>query len=283
MWGVNNTIILASLWAVAEAFWEAYRMFVVTLSIKDLAVRMLTPRAHVGSHFIVPVGEFHHSSSYWRTPAICCLVVMQLFVSLFFNGEDVCVLLFYGLTDCFWASEGTSLLLLRVCQHGGLPVPPTFLVYQPSQGIHKAKWYQNYFWDIRSTGHHIYLQLSRNMEIEPIKICLGFSQIPVNPRTASCECNAGIFDKWMTSKTICCMSKLSHMLVFMCCVIKLYCVVFVSASIRAIMSGIASSRLSEERKAWRKDHPFVSHRLCLWRFRVIQYIGYIAPKSELGL
>lgn len=24
------------------------------------------------------------------------------------------------------------------------------------------------------------------------------------------------------------------------------------------MSGIASARLAEERKAWRKDHPFVS-------------------------
>ena len=25
------------------------------------------------------------------------------------------------------------------------------------------------------------------------------------------------------------------------------------------MSGIALGRLAEERKAWRKDHPFVSH------------------------
>lgn len=26
----------------------------------------------------------------------------------------------------------------------------------------------------------------------------------------------------------------------------------------AVMSGIAIGRLSEERKAWRRDHPFVS-------------------------
>ena len=29
------------------------------------------------------------------------------------------------------------------------------------------------------------------------------------------------------------------------------------------MSGIAVGRLSEERKAWRKDHPFVSTMSCL--------------------
>lgn len=28
------------------------------------------------------------------------------------------------------------------------------------------------------------------------------------------------------------------------------------------MSGIASARLAEERKAWRKDHPFVSDFCC---------------------
>ena len=30
-----------------------------------------------------------------------------------------------------------------------------------------------------------------------------------------------------------------------------------------IMSGICRSRLAEERKQWRKDHPFVSGHLCL--------------------
>lgn len=29
------------------------------------------------------------------------------------------------------------------------------------------------------------------------------------------------------------------------------------------MSGIALSRLAQERKAWRKDHPFVSKKNCL--------------------
>jgi hypothetical protein len=37
------------------------------------------------------------------------------------------------------------------------------------------------------------------------------------------------------------------------------------------MSGIAIARLSEERKAWRKDHPFVSYpsALLLEKARVI--------------
>ena len=39
----------------------------------------------------------------------------------------------------------------------------------------------------------------------------------------------------------------------------------------AEMSGIAVGRLSEERKAWRKDHPFVCYVLVYNRINNILY------------
>lgn len=44
------------------------------------------------------------------------------------------------------------------------------------------------------------------------------------------------------------------------------------------MSGIAIARLSEERKGWRKDHPFVSRYLAMLKTQrkkqtlIVQYI-----------
>lgn len=35
-----------------------------------------------------------------------------------------------------------------------------------------------------------------------------------------------------------------------------------------VMSGIALSRLAQERKAWRKDHPFVSNILLMNAFTI---------------
>lgn len=35
-----------------------------------------------------------------------------------------------------------------------------------------------------------------------------------------------------------------------------------------VMSGIALSRLAQERKAWRKDHPFVSNILLMKAFTI---------------
>lgn len=40
------------------------------------------------------------------------------------------------------------------------------------------------------------------------------------------------------------------------------------------MSGIAVARLGEERKAWRKDHPFVSIFFCLL-FPIAQFLRKI--------
>lgn len=38
----------------------------------------------------------------------------------------------------------------------------------------------------------------------------------------------------------------------------LYLILYIFVSIFSEMSGIALTRLTEERKGWRKDHPFVS-------------------------
>ena len=54
------------------------------------------------------------------------------------------------------------------------------------------------------------------------------------------------------------------------------------------MSGIATGRLSEERKAWRKDHPFVSIRgVTIYSYFVNQtlpilFSKFIIAKFECG-
>ena len=55
----------------------------------------------------------------------------------------------------------------------------------------------------------------------------------------------------------------------------------------AVMSGIAIGRLSEERKAWRKDHPFVSYLNLKYMFNlkkisVDEVFILITPCEELG-
>lgn len=45
------------------------------------------------------------------------------------------------------------------------------------------------------------------------------------------------------------------------------------------MSGIAIARLGEERKAWRKDHPFVRK---YWRLIVEKFINIVIKRKKLN-
>ena len=49
------------------------------------------------------------------------------------------------------------------------------------------------------------------------------------------------------------------------------------------MSGIAIGRLNEERKAWRRDHPFVSLRSCCLFIAPLRFFsvqGFVAKPSK---
>jgi len=46
------------------------------------------------------------------------------------------------------------------------------------------------------------------------------------------------------------------------------------------MSGIAIARLAEERKAWRKEHPFVSRKLLFGKLKFIKFDRY-EPETQL--